>query len=108
MRASGCGQPQARPEKGSQPDRPVADCRDVAEGPQTRAQRRACAQPYEDGAAHGDKRAQRVLRANACVWGRAWVAQIPARRTTRAWLSVGLPCYHVAGAKQSRCTINEG
>ena len=108
MRPSGWGQPQARRREGNQPDRPIADCRGAAEGPQTRALQRACAQPCEDGAAHGDERAQRVARANTRVRGRAWVAQIPARRTTGAWLSVGLPSYQVAGASFVRCSIDEG
>ena len=85
-----------------------AGSRGAAERPLSRAQRRTCAQPCGDGAAHDDKRALRVPRADARVWGRAWVALVPARRTTGAWLSVGLPCYHVAGAKQSKCTINKG
>ena len=86
------------------------DCagrRGTAERRLPRAQRRACAQPCGDGAAHDNERALRVPRADARAWGRTWVALVPARRTTGAWLSVGLPCYHVAGAKQSTCTINQ-
>ena len=45
-----------------------------------------------------------VCRALTRVCGARREALIPARCTTGAWLSVGLPCYHVAGAKQSRCT----
>ena len=46
-----------------------------------------------------------VCRALTRVCGARREAQIPARCTTGAWLSVGLPCYHVAGAKQSRSVL---
>ena len=35
-------------------------------------------------------------------------SSVPARITTGAWVWVGLPCYHVAVAKQTRCNINKG
>ena len=72
----------------------------AAERQRSRAHGRARAQPSEDGAAHHDDRALRLPRANARVWGSAWVALVPARRTTGAWLSVVLPCYHVPGAEK--------
>ena len=88
--------------------RPLPPHQGAAERPLSQAQGRACPWPCGDGAAHDVKRAVCVPRADTRVWGRVWVALLPARRTSGAWLSVGLPCYHMAGAKQSRCSINEG
>ena len=52
-----------------------------------RERKDACAHSRVESAAHDDERALGVPRADARVWGRGWVAPVPTRRTTGAWLS---------------------